>query len=140
MVSISTIIHDRIIFSVASGLLAALLSYCLNSKVLKNVGEEAITFWAPALEELLKTGFALVLGGGVILSHVTFGVVEAFNDIRKNRSTTAYLAGVASLVSHSAFGAITQYFIYYLNSCLFGLSIAIIFHVVWNYTVVNLGK
>ena len=124
----------------ASGLLAALLSYYINSKALKIVGEEAITYWAPVLEELLKTGLALMLGGKVFLSHVTFGAVEALYDMRKNRGITAYLAGFASIVSHIVFGTITQYSIYYLDSVIFGVSISTLVHVVWNYTVVKLIK
>lgn len=124
----------------ASGLLAALFSYYINSKALKNFGEEAIVYWAPISEEAFKTGFALALGGGIILSHITFGVVEAFYDMWENRGKMAYWAGFASFASHSAFGAITQYFIYHLGNRLLGVSIAIVVHIVWNYTVMSLKK
>ena len=140
MVSISTLFRDRIVFSLASGLLAALLSYYINSKALKKTGEKAIIYLAPVFEELFKTGFALVFGGVVILSHVTFGAVEALYDMRENRGITAYWAGFASLVSHTVFGTITQYSIYYLGNVIFGVSIAVVAHVVWNYAVINFIK
>ena len=110
MITISVLLGDPIVLSLVSGLLAALLSYHLNSVTLNKVGEEAITYLAPLIEELLKTGLVLVIGGKVLLSHAIFGGVEALYDMRKNRGSKAYWAGFASLVSHSAFGAITQYF------------------------------
>jgi hypothetical protein len=140
MISIPTLFTDRITLTLASGLLAALLSYHINSYALKKVGEEAIIFLAPLLEELLKTGLALISGGGVFLSHVTFGTVEALYDMGKNRGNRAYWAGFASLVSHSVFGAITQYSIYYIGKPLLGLSLAVAIHVVWNCTVLNSRK
>lgn len=140
MIFIPILFSDKVALSLASGLLAALFSYYINSKALKNFGEEAIIYWAPVFEETLKTGFALALGGGAILSHMTFGVVEAIYDVWENRGIVAYWAGFTSLASHSAFGAITQYFIHYLGNRLFGLSIAIVVHIAWNYMVVNLKK
>ena len=126
--------------SLVSGLLAALLSYHINSYALKKVGEEAIIFLAPLIEELLKTGLVLVIGGKVLLSHAIFGGVEALYDMRKNRGSKAYWAGFASLVSHSAFGAITQYFLYYFGKPVLGLSLAVVGHIVWNYSVLNFKK
>lgn len=140
MILISILFGDRIVISLVSGLLAALLSYYINSKALKNMGEAAIIYWAPIIEESLKTGFALMLGGKVFLSHITFGAAEASYDTWKNRGAAGYWAGFAGLVSHSVFGAITQYFMYYLGNSSFGLCIAIFVHIVWNYTVMNITK
>lgn len=126
--------------SLASGLLAALFSYYINSKALKVLGDTAITYGAPVLEEMLKTGFALVLGGNVLLAHITFGAVEGVYDIWENRGTTAHLAGLVGFISHIAFGLITEYSKRYFNSYLLGLLLAISSHIAWNYTVMNYRK
>ncbi|NLZ54444.1 MAG: hypothetical protein GX892_15125 [Thermoanaerobacteraceae bacterium] len=138
MILIFTLFDDPIIRSVISGCVAALFSYYINSKALKSAGEKVIINLAPILEELFKTGFALVLKGKVLLSHVTFGVVEAAYDIWANGISTAYWAGFASIISHSVFGAISQYFIYRTDNNFLGIAIAALIHMAWNYTVINL--
>ena len=89
---------------------------------------------------MLKTGFALVLEGNVILSHIAFGAVEGVYDLWENRGTTAYLAGLAGFISHIVFGLITEYSKRYFNSYLLGLLLAITAHIAWNYTVMNFKK
>jgi hypothetical protein len=126
--------------AVVSGLLAAAISYHLNGRALKAFGEEAVTYGAPVLEELLKTGFALALGGGVFLSHITFGTVEAAYDFYKNRGAPACRAGIAGFVSHGVFGVITGYSIKYFNNPVPGLILAILIHMGWNYAVMNFKK
>ncbi len=137
MILIFALFDNAILRSFISGCAAALLSYYINSKALKDAGEKVIVYWAPILEELLKTGFALVLKSKVLLTHATFGVVEAVYDIFTNDSITAYWAGAASLISHIVFGAITQYFIYRQNS-FFGIAIAAFVHMAWNFAVIRI--
>jgi len=138
MILIFTLFDNSIVLSVTSGFVAALFSYYINSKALQSAGEKVIIYWAPILEELLKTGFALVLKGGIILSHVTFGAVEAVYDIWANDSITAYWAGFASILSHSVFGAITQYFIFCAHNTFLGIVIAALIHIAWNFAVIKL--
>ncbi len=126
--------------AVLAGLLAAAVCYHLNGRALKAFGEEAVTYAAPVFEELLKTGFALALGGGVFLSHLTFGAVEAAYDLYKNRGAPACRAGIAGFVSHGVFGAVTGYCIKYFNNPLPGLIVSILIHMGWNYTVMNFNK
>lgn len=98
------------IYAVLSGALAALFSFYLNTKAL-NLGRWAIIYVAPFVEEFTKTYFALVLSSSVLLSHMTFGIVEALNDIVEGKSFRRYLAGGIAFVSHSIFGVITDYMI-----------------------------
>jgi len=129
---------DSIVRSLIAGSMAALLSYYISSKALKIAGEKVIIYLSPILEELFKTGFALVLKGKVFLSHTTFGVAEAVYDIWSNDGTTAYWAGLASIISHSVFGILTQYFIYRTGNSFFGIAIAVLIHIAWNYKVIKL--
>jgi len=117
--------------------MAALFSYCISTVALKVAGEKVIVYLSPVLEEALKTGFALALEGKVFLSHVTFGVAEAIYDVWTNEGATAYLAGIASIVSHGAFGAISQYLTYRTSSSILGIGIAALIHIVWNYKVMK---
>jgi len=137
LVLIFTLFNNTILASIISGGAAALVSYCINSRALKSKGEKVIIYWAPILEELLKTGFALVLRSNVFLSHVTFGAVEAVYDIWAQDSITAYLAGLASFISHGVFGAITQHFIYQGHTFL-GIATAVLIHIAWNYVVIKM--
>ena len=82
------------------GLAAAIFAYFINSKSLKYLGQGVVTYWAPVFEESLKTGFAIILGANIIISHGSFGAVEALYDIYKGRGNIAYLAGLTGFVSH----------------------------------------
>jgi len=129
--------NNTVLRSLISGCIAALLSYYISSKALKMSGEKVIIYLSPILEELFKTGLAIGLKAEVLLSHITFGIWEALYDIRTNEGSTAYWAGFASIISHSTFGAITQYCIYLTDNKLLGIGIAAAIHMAWNYKIIE---
>jgi len=140
MILIPDLSIDRITFSIVSGLAAAIFAYFINSKSLKYLGQEVVTYWAPVFEESLKTGFAIILGANIIISHGSFGAVEALYDIYKSRGNIAYLAGFTGFVSHLFFGVLTQYMIEYFDSYFFAVLIVIGIHIFWNTIVIYISK
>ena len=126
------------VLSLVAGLLAALLSYGLNSRALKILGDKAVTFGAPIFEEFLKTGLALLLGGSILVSHITFGVVEAIYDYYKNRGLLGTLSAGAGLLSHSIFGYITVLAPRLGKSPVLGITLALLAHIAWNYGIINM--
>lgn len=125
------------IASFIAGLLAALASYKLNSHALAVLGDVAVTYGAPIIEECLKTGFALFLGGSIIVSHITFGIVEALYDYNKNRGLLARLAAGAGFLSHSIFGFTTVFFTQVFNTPIMGILLTLAIHMAWNYLMIH---
>lgn len=132
-------INPEIGMSILAGLLAAAASYYLNGKALALMGKAAISYGAPVIEELTKTGLAVLLSGDIFLSHIIFGAAEASCDIIKNRGRLSYAAGAAGLISHTAFGAITVCSGRFLKSLLPGIAAAVIIHMCWNYAVTRIN-
>jgi len=123
--------------AVIAGLSAALISYYLNAKTLKSFGDKAITYGAPLVEELLKTGMAVLFGGYIIISHVIFGTVEALYDLLKNRGATSVYACITGFISHAVFGIITVYVANITSQLLWGIAISTAVHMLWNYIVIE---
>lgn len=102
------------------------------------IGENAVTYGAPVVEEISKTGLALLFGGNILFSHVVFGMVEALNDIIKNRGMLSYTAGVTSFISHAVFGIITVYAGSFFFGPISGIATAIAAHMLWNRIIIIL--
>ena len=56
--------------------LAAALAFVVNRWLVRSFGNRAILFWAPAIEELLKTGLAVAAAVPIWPVHFVFGLVE----------------------------------------------------------------
>lgn len=133
----SAIQSARLGLSLAAGLLAAVISYYLNGKALMFIGDNAVIYGAPAIEEISKTGLALLLGGNVLFSHIVFGMAEALYDVVRNRGVLSYTAGVAGLVSHAVFGIITVYAWRIFDGPLTGVVAAAVIHMLWNHMIIK---
>ncbi len=90
-----------------AGLLAALMAYVLNRILLRVAGNRVIVLVVPFVEELAKTGSAVLLGSALIATHGLFGVVEAFHDVAISRKH-GLEAGMVSIAGHLVFGLITR--------------------------------
>jgi len=97
--------------SFAAALLAAALAYATNRSAQALGGRTAVVFVAPALEESLKTGAALLVGAPVLWTHLCFGLIEALYDVASPASgpgrSRALGAAAAGLAGHALFGAVT---------------------------------
>jgi len=129
---------NTLIFSLGAGFLAALASYFLNSRALKLIGDRAVVYSAPIFEETLKTGLAFLLSGSVLISHMTFGMIEAIHDFYRNQGLMGILSAGAGFLSHSLFGLITVLAPRIFKAQTSGIISAMVIHMAWNYSVINI--
>jgi len=124
-----------------AGFFAAGAAWVVNRFVVKYLGEAAIIWVIPWLEELLKTGIALFAGASPLLTHGVFGTIEAFNDYVIS-PRWGILAGLLSIVSHWLYGLVTVLIYQQTSSWLGGILCASFLHVLWNYSmaVINRNK
>lgn len=110
--------------------LAAGLSFILNKALLKLVGLQSIITISPVVEELSKTMFAYFLAADILVTHLTFGVIEASYDWMKSRGK-GVTAAILSIIGHGLFGAVTL-FTAQQAEIYMGLAAGIIMHLIWN--------
>ncbi len=122
-----------------AGLLAAGVAWVMNRFVVKYLGEAAIIWVIPWLEEVIKTSMAIFSGASLILTHGFFGLVEAFHDYLAS-PRWGMLAGFFSIMSHWFYGWVTVVLYEQTSSWLVGLFCAGVLHVFWNYVMVRLWK
>jgi len=115
-----------------SGIFSAIGAWFLNKLVVKYWGWQGTVWVAPFVEEILKTGTALILHGDIVLSHGAFGAVEAVYDVNTSPQR-GVSAALASFIGHLLFGFISQTGYFWRGgsfaaAVLLGSSV----HVVWN--------
>ncbi len=91
----------------------------------------------PLLEEIIKTTIALAIKGGIIGSHLVFGLIEGLYDIFTSSKEIGKEAAMASIISHSFFGIVTQVTYVKTQKLIMGIMIAWIFHSTWNWYIVK---
>ncbi|MDI6637899.1 MAG: hypothetical protein QME82_03180 [Bacillota bacterium] len=97
----------------------------------------------PGVEEAAKTGFALAIAAPVVVVHLGFGAVEAVYDASVRRGWTSwsgpgFAAGAVSLLSHTAFGVLTQAVLALTRQPLLAVTAAAVAHALWNVGIVAL--
>ncbi|MGQ9824229.1 MAG: hypothetical protein ACUVSK_04420 [Desulfotomaculales bacterium] len=128
----------RILAFLAPGLLAAGVSWCGNSFLLNFFDEKKVAVYlAPAIEELAKTGFAVLLGAPVWAAHLVFGLAEAFRDFTESRAR-GFAAGLASLIGHGVFGLVAFLVLGASGAFFLAVGTCWIFHLGWNVFVYRL--
>lgn len=122
-----------------AGLFAAGAAWAVNRFVVKYIGEAAIVWVVPWLEELLKTGVALFAGASPLWTHGVFGTIEAFYDYAVS-PRWGLLAGLLSIVSHWLYGLVTVFIYQQTSSWLGGIMCASFLHVLWNYSMAVVNR
>jgi hypothetical protein len=118
-----------------SGVLAAVIAWFINRRMVNYWGDSAIAVIVPILEEVLKTSIAVLLGASIFYAHFTFGLMEAIWDMKVN--INGFRPALYSLITHSIFGFITI-IVYKLSGFLtLGISVSIIVHVLWNSYIIK---
>lgn len=121
---------------VIGGIGAALVAYTINKLLLKLLGEKSIVFMVPLSEEIAKTSSAILLGGWIPGVHLVFGIIEAFYDFHHGQvKKIAIFAALISVISHSLFGIMTNYFYGWTDGLVLAILIVAIIHGLWNYYV-----
>jgi len=119
---------------VMAGLLSAVTARWLLGLVGRADSIVVIVLVAPVVEEVSKTGLALLLGADVFLAHMVFGGMELVTDSLNGHSIWP---GLVALVLHSMLGIATAWLLAYA-----GVSVAVVLaallHGLWNYIAVRL--
>lgn len=120
-----------------AGLFAAAGAWILNRFVVKHWGEAAIIWVIPWLEEILKTGIAVLLKANLVLTHGIFGLIEASHDYLVS-PRWGLLAGLTGIVSHWFYGWFTAMLFKQTSSWLISIFCAGLLHVFWNHVMIRL--
>lgn len=121
--------------AVLGGILAAVVSWVFNGKILTIFdNNKAVIFIGPAIEELLKTGLALVLAAPLIISHAVFGLVEAIWEFSIYKKGA--VAGLLAVLSHLFYGFLTMMVAEKVRIVI-ALIVAYTAHMLWNYLVIH---
>lgn len=124
----------------AAALLAAGFAFIINRWGIRKFGFAEVVWIGPVIEELGKTGIAIVVGAGVVAVHMFFGVLEAIFDIWTG-TPHRYAAALISVAGHSAFGYMTIWGHASVSSWWGGVLVGIVAHVFWNsYVIMFLVK
>ena len=120
-----------------AGIFSAAFAYLCNKVIVSFFSDRGLVILAPLVEEVAKTGFAILLQTSIIGGHFVFGLIEGVYDIYTSPKKTGKWAALASVISHSFFGIIT-YFLYIKTGLLpVGIGLAWIFHSSWNWYIIK---
>lgn len=120
---------------IIAGLLASFVAWVINRHVFSNVGQKGVVFFGPTVEEILKTGLAVIFNTSIILTHVIFGLIEAVVDYKNTKKS---IGAVVSFISHVFLGIITYSLFILSGSIYVALLIAVIVHISWNKFVMSI--
>lgn len=116
--------------------LGAAGSFLLNKALLRLFGVQVIITLSPVLEEAAKTLSAFFLGADLLVTHLTFGLIEAVYDWSQSEGK-AMLAALLSILGHGLFGVITLT-VSLATDMYVGLAAGMVAHLVWNAAVLRL--
>jgi uncharacterized membrane protein len=122
----------RAIIVLAAGFTASLAGFIINSILLKHLGNKALTFYIPLVEEALKTFASVVFGAPVVPVHMVFGGVEALYDLYSSPSDYSLTASVLSLISHALLGVTAWYVFRASGSAIAAVLASTVLHSLWN--------
>lgn len=118
------------------GMTSGIIAYLLNSLLMKQLGEKAIIFFVPLIEESAKSFMAYFIGTNLIVVHIIFGVVEALYDLIYTKNERAgHMAALMSILSHGIFGLLTYYLYLGTGMILLAVAITTLVHSTWNYYI-----
>jgi len=119
-----------------AGLTAAAVAWLINRYLVSRGGDKAVIWLVPPLEEVLKTGSALLLGATVPLAHGVFGLLEAIHDYLASPRWGLW-AGLSSIATHYFLGLCTVLFYSLFSSWLWAIIAASLLHIFWNLIMVG---
>lgn len=120
---------------IIAGILASLGAWIGNRAALKLGGVRAIVVISPLIEEIAKTGMALLTGGSLILTHGVFGLVEGLYDVW-NSGTEGVKAGAVSFAGHLFYGY-TAFQVLHKFGIIPAVIAGYVVHMLWNLTVLK---
>jgi len=104
------------------------------------MGEYAIYYGAPVIEEILKSLPAYLLNRSIFHTHFWFGIGEALYDFYTGHRESGRWAALLSIISHSFFGGAVYLFMKWIDNIIIALVVSIILHMGWNYGIMRIGR
>lgn len=122
--------------SMLAGATAAAVAWVFNRLALKFFGLPVIIYIVPLVEELAKTGLAVLFNAPVILVHAGFGLIEGIYDFFYTRKT-GLSAGLVSLTGHLLYGLVTVWAFKQSGQMAVGIVGGYLVHMLWNLVVMR---
>jgi len=116
----------------SAGLTASLMGFIISSALLKSMGNRALVFYIPAVEELLKTLGAVIFGASVVPVHLVFGMVEGLYDLYSSPPDRSFTAFVLSIASHTLLGTAAWLVLRVSGSVFAAVLASTALHSLWN--------
>lgn len=114
-----------------AGFLAAGLVWVINRWYLSKLGNIGIIYLVPLVEEVAKTGLAIVVNAPIFYTHAVFGTVEGITDIYSGRPL-GIAAGWVSYVGHMVFGLLSGWVYQRWGSVWLAILPGYLTHMAWN--------
>lgn len=120
---------------IIAGIISGLLSYIFNKWALKDLKNKGLIIAVPIIEESTKTMSAIIIGTSIVGTHFIFGIIEGIYDIVNSPKKIGKWAALASILSHSFFGLITQLTINIGYPIYWGIFLSWLIHSTWNWYI-----
>lgn len=120
---------------IVAGIFAGVFAYLWNRWILTRVGDKGLIVIIPLVEEVAKSGAALLLETNFLGTHFIFGCIEGIYDIITSSKKIGNWAALASIISHSFFGGTTYLVHYASGSISLAIFVAWLFHTGWNWYI-----
>lgn len=120
---------------IIAGIISGFLSYIFNKWALNKLKNKGLTIVVPIIEETFKTMSAIIIRTNIVGTHFMFGIIEGIYDIVNSSKKIGKWAALASIISHSFFGLITQLTINVGYSIYWGIFISWLIHSAWNWYI-----
>lgn len=120
---------------ILSGLLSAMVARVLYGLVNQTETRFMIVLVAPTVEEIFKTGLAILMDTNIFFAHIVFGVVEFVSD---SFGGSGIWPGLVAVALHSLLGYVTTWFLFHMGNVVTAVVAVIVIHAFWNYAAVRL--
>jgi tetrahydromethanopterin S-methyltransferase subunit D len=121
---------------ILAGVVAAVVSLFLNRLALRLVGERAVVYVIPVIEEVVKASMAFLFSTSFIATYLLFGTIEGFYDFFNNQEKGLKIVFV-SILGHTIFGYVFFNISRGTRSMLIGIGAATFLHMIWNALVLK---
>lgn len=120
-----------------AGIMAAIVAWFVNRFLVVKGGDRAVIWLVPPLEEILKTGLAVLWGASMPLAHGAFGLLEAVHDYLSSPRWGLW-AGLCSIITHFLLGWVTLLSYRFYPSWILAILVSSFLHIIWNAVVISL--
>ncbi|HHY99144.1 MAG TPA: hypothetical protein GX509_10445 [Firmicutes bacterium] len=132
----------------AAAIISALLAFGVNTATMRIIRKYHVRMAGAVevlsvLEEVVKTGAAILFGATIVWTHAVFGMIEGLFDIagaraRGSAGQSGCLAAVSGTIGHFTFGLITAVVFSATSDLILSVAVSAAVHVIWNVLVAKI--